>query len=116
MSTTLATITNLLPSNVMQLSAKGENWNIFQLCFTAAVQAKNCWSFFDGSNLCPMLTSPSTALVSKLTNCNRGEVVARNLLLLHIPDSLVIKVQQKGTMADAWVYIVNNQTVKIIYA
>ncbi len=116
MSTTLATVHDSLPSNVPTLSAKGENWNIFQLRFTAAVQAKNRWSFFDGSNPRPTLTSPSTALVSELASWDRGEAVARHLLLSRIPDSLAIKVQRKGTVAEAWAYIVDDQTVKTAYA
>ncbi|KAF9016881.1 hypothetical protein BDZ89DRAFT_909920, partial [Hymenopellis radicata] len=112
MSTTLATITDSLPANVPMLSTQGENWNIFLLRFSAAVQARNRWNHFNGSYPRPSLISPSTQLVSDLTTWERGEAVARNLLLSRIPDSLAIKIQRKGTVADAWAWIEQDQTEK----
>lgn len=54
MSVILPVTTDTLPTNVPKLDIKGANWAIFSLRFQVAVEAKELWSHFDGTSLCPV--------------------------------------------------------------
>ena len=59
MSTTLPITTDVLPSNVPKLDAKGTNWAIFSWRFQVAVEAKELWSaHLDGSAPRPVAATP----------------------------------------------------------
>jgi hypothetical protein len=125
MSTTVPVTTDTLPSNVPKLDIKGTNWAIFSLRFQIAVEAKELWDHFDGTNQSPVgtpTTSSGGATVATppdpdaLAKWQKSEKLARNLLAQRIPDSTVLRVRNLSDVATMWAEIVREYTQKGTYA
>ncbi|KIK36290.1 hypothetical protein CY34DRAFT_33746, partial [Suillus luteus UH-Slu-Lm8-n1] len=103
MSTAVPVTTDTLPSNVPKLDLKGTNWAIFSLRFQVAVEAKDLWKQFDGSNPKPISMS-------------KHENLAKHLLTQRIPDSTALRVRNLSDVAAMWKEIVREYTKKGAYA
>ena len=111
-----------LPSSVPKLDSSGLNWAIFSSHFQDAVEAKGYWGHFDGSAPCPIATSVTASDGTKTTNnspveqWNKDERLAKSLLTQKIPDSALMKIQNKKTVKDRWDIIVQEYTEKGSFA
>ncbi|KAG2074491.1 hypothetical protein BDR04DRAFT_992713, partial [Suillus decipiens] len=98
MSTTVPIMMNTLPINVPKLDIKGTNWVIFSLHFQIAIEAKDLWKQFNGTNpkpVSPSATSGGTTIVSPpnpvaLAQWQKHENLAKHLLTQCIPDSTAL--------------------------
>jgi hypothetical protein len=50
---------DVLPNSLPKLDVSGGNWVIFMLHFQTVVQGKGLWGHFDGSEICPVLSTPT---------------------------------------------------------
>ncbi|KIJ13490.1 hypothetical protein PAXINDRAFT_81161, partial [Paxillus involutus ATCC 200175] len=125
MSTTVPITTDTLPSNVPKLDIKGANWAIFSLRFQVAVEAKQLWKQFDGTDPRPVgisTTAPDgTVLESppdadELAKWLKSENIAKHLLTQRIPDSTALRVRNLVNVAAMWKEIVREYTEKGAYA
>ncbi|OAX31639.1 hypothetical protein K503DRAFT_671825, partial [Rhizopogon vinicolor AM-OR11-026] len=121
MSTTVPVTTDTLPSNVPKLDIKGTNWAIFSLRFQIAVEAKELWKQFDGTNPCPVGASTTatdgTVVVSppdadELAQWQKSENLAKHLLTQRIPDSTALRVRNHSDIVTMWKEIVREYTEK----
>jgi hypothetical protein len=87
---TLPITTDTLPNNVPKLDVKGTNWAIFSLRFQIAVEAKELWMHFDGTNPPPVgppvagpngTTVPSPPDPDDLAKWRKSENLAKHLLI-----------------------------------
>lgn len=123
MSTTVPVTTDTLPSNVPKLDLKGTNWAIFSLRFQTAVEAKDLWKQFDGSNPKPV-GSPATGGTTTvsppdpvaLAQWQKHENLAKHLLTQRIPDSTALRVRNLTDVVAMWKEIVREYTEKGAYA
>ena len=91
MSTTAFTTTDLLPSSVPKLMPTGLNWTAFAMSFQDAIKAKGLWGYFDGTAVCPVLSSPPKPNEElALTQWIKEDRTAKALLTHRIPDSTLI--------------------------
>jgi hypothetical protein len=124
MSTTVPVTMDTLPTNVPKLDIKGTNWAIFSLCFQIAVEAKDLWKQFDGTNpqpIGPLTTSGGTTVVSPpnpvtLAQWQKHESLTKHLLTQHIPDSTALCVQHLPDVVTMWKEIMREYTEKGAYA
>jgi len=124
MSTMVPVTMDTLPTNVPKLDIKGTNWAIFSLCFQVAVEAKELWKQFDGTNPKPTglpMTSGGTTTVSPpdpvaLAQWQKTENLAKHLLTQRIPDSTVLRVRNLPNIVAMWTEIVCKYTEKSAYA
>jgi hypothetical protein len=124
MSTTVPVTTDTLPTNVPKLDIKGTNWAIFSLRFQIAVEAKDLWKQFDGTNpkpVGPLATVGGTTVVSPpdpvaLAQWQKHENLAKHLLTQRIPDSTALRVWNLPDVVAMWNEIVREYTEKGAYA
>ena len=125
MSVILPVTTDTLPTNVPKLDIKGANWAIFSLRFQVAVEAKELWSHFDGTSLCPVAmevtasdgtvtTTPPDA--DELAKWLKSENLAKHLLTQRVPDSTALRIRNLPNVASMWNEIVREYTEKGAYA
>ena len=113
-SPTLTAVTDSLPSDVPKLSSDGMNWGIFEIWFSAAVKSKGRWLHFTGAAKRP--DDSKDAPGDSLSEWEKAESAAHNLLLQWIPDSAVIKLQCFTTVAEAWATLTYEYTHKGAFA
>jgi hypothetical protein len=109
-----------LPTNVPKLDIKGTNWVIFSLCFQVAVEAKELWKQFDGTNPKPTglpTSSGGTMTISPpdpvtLAQWQKTENLAKHLLTQRIPDSTALHVCNLPDVVAMWMEIVCEYTKK----
>jgi hypothetical protein len=124
MSTTVPVTTDTLPTNVPKLDIKGTNWVIFSLRFQVAIEAKELWKQFDGTNPKPVgspITSGGTTTVSPpdpvaLAQWQKHENLVKHLLTQHIPNSTALHVRNLTNIVAMWKEIVREYTEKGAYA
>lgn len=73
MSTTTASLNDILPSNFPKFYANGLNWAVFSLRFEDAVQEKGFWGHFDGTSSRPTADTPSTPTADELAAIEKWE-------------------------------------------
>ncbi|KAI0037753.1 hypothetical protein FA95DRAFT_1506534, partial [Auriscalpium vulgare] len=107
-----------LSSAVPKLDARGYNWAIWSTRFTVAVEAKEKWGHFDGTNTRPVAAAdPVTAEELALqATWDRDERTSKSLLTQRLPDSTVVRLKKLGTVAAQWASLVAEYTVKGAYA
>jgi gag-polypeptide of LTR copia-type len=116
MSTTLTT-TDLLPSSVPKLEPTGLNWTVFKLCFQDALHVKGFWGHFDGTVVCPVVSSPATTDETEaLALWKKNEWTAKSLLTQKIHDSALILVHSHTAVKDCWDAIVAEYSAKGTFA
>ncbi|KIK58812.1 hypothetical protein GYMLUDRAFT_170567, partial [Collybiopsis luxurians FD-317 M1] len=98
--------------NVPTLNPTGRNWAIFSLRFVSGVQGKGWWDHFTGAATCPVLSAPTTTLVTAMDSWEKDKAAARNLLLSKVPDSVALKLSKHTSIADAWSALVTEYTKK----
>ncbi len=117
MSVTITSLSDTLPSSVPKLDATGVNWAIFFVRFQDAVEAKGFWGHFDGTSVCPVLSTPPTADETAAKNqWEKDERSAKSLLTQKIPNSTLMRVHSKTAVKDRWDAIVKEYTDKGAYA
>ncbi|KIL55847.1 hypothetical protein M378DRAFT_90208, partial [Amanita muscaria Koide BX008] len=119
-----STSLNDVYSNVEKLDANGSNWYMFQLRFLSAAEYKEVSGQFDGSNQMPGPPTPIGENVKELTaeqkkeyatslaTWKKKEGTARYLLWSSIPNSILVKINRKPTVAEMWEWIVVEFTEK----
>ncbi|KAJ8585858.1 hypothetical protein M405DRAFT_744574 [Rhizopogon salebrosus TDB-379] len=115
---TLPITTDTLPNNVPKLDVKGTNWAIFSLRFQIAVEAKELWMHFDGTNPppCPNGTTiPSPPDPDDLAKWRKSENLAKHLLTQRIPNSTALHVRNLTDVTTMWAEIVREYTEKGTY-
>ncbi|KAG1784721.1 uncharacterized protein HD556DRAFT_1193168, partial [Suillus plorans] len=120
MSTTVPVTTDTLPTNVPKLDIKGTNWVIFSLRFQIAVEAKELWKQFDGTNPKPVGPSTTSGGVTTtsppdpvtLAQWQKSENLAKHLLTQRIPDSTMLCVWNLPDVVAMWKEIVREYTEK----
>jgi gag-polypeptide of LTR copia-type len=101
MSTTAFTTTNPLPSSVPKLMPTGLNWTTCAMHFQDAIEAKGLWGYFDGTAVCPVLSTPAKPEEElALTQWIKEDHSAKSLLTHHIPDSTLIQIHGKKSLKD----------------
>jgi hypothetical protein len=117
MSVTTTSLSDTLSSSIPKLDATGINWAIFSVHFQDAVEAKGFWGHFDGTSMCPELSSPATAEETAAKNqWEKDKWSAKSLLTQKIPDSMLMQVHSKMSMKEQWEAIVKEYTDKGAYA
>ena len=112
-----SSLSDTLPSTVPKLDAEGDNWAIFLVRFTDAVEAKGFWGHFDGSSSAPVTTTSSTeAEIAAKNQWEKDERSAKTLLTQRLPDSTVMEIHSKKTVKERWDAVVKEYTVKGAYA
>jgi gag-polypeptide of LTR copia-type len=113
-ASTLQAISDTLHSNIPKLASNSLSWVIFELQFSAAIKAKECWGHFEGKDSKPL---PPGALDDGMPapdptgeKWEKDEATTKNMLLQKIPDSMHMKIHQHTTVALAWASIVKEYT------
>ena len=139
-SVTTTSLADTLPSSVPKLDASGLNWAVFSLRFQDAVEAKGYWGHFDGTSErstapkledlpattavagetttdAPAPTTPSAEDLAAATNqWNKDERSAKSLLTQKIPDSALMRIQNKKSVKEQWDAITTEYTEKSTFA
>jgi gag-polypeptide of LTR copia-type len=116
MSTTLTT-TDILPSSVPKLMPTGLNWTTFAMHFQDAIEAKGLWGYFDGTAVCPVLSTPLKPEEElALTQWIKEDRSAKALLIHRIPDSTLIQIHGKKSLKDQWDLISKEFSSKSAFA
>src|SRR5258708_9850416 len=117
MSVTTTSLSDILPSSIPKLNATGINWAIFSVRFQDAVEAKGFWGHFDGTSMCPELSTSATANETAAKNqWEKDEQSAKSLLIQKIPNSTLMRVHSKTSVKERWEAIVKEFTDKGAYA
>jgi hypothetical protein len=119
MSTSTTSLSDTLPSTVPKLDSNGQNWAIFHLRFTDAIEAKGFWGHYDGSTPCPTLPGEPVptpgdraAHLTALSQWEKDERSAKTLLTQKLPDSTLLKIRLKKSVKERWEAVVKEYTEK----
>jgi len=132
-SVTATSLADTLPSSVPKLDASGLNWVVFSLRFQDAVEAKGYWGHFDGTSERPSVPKPEdlpamTAdapapaapsaedLAAAISQWDKDERSAKSLLTQKIPDSALMRIQNKKSIKKRWDAIITEYTEKGAFA
>jgi len=119
MSTTTASLNDILPSNVPKLEPNGLNWAVFSLHFEDAVQAKGFWGHFNGTTPCPTAAIESAPTAEELATIEKWEKdkrSSRSLLTQKLPDSALMRIRTKPSVRERWEAITKEFTEKGAFA
>jgi len=132
-SVTATPLSDTLLSSVPKLNASGLNWVVFSLRFQDAVEAKGYWGHFDGTSErpsvpkledLPAMTADAPApaapsaedLAAAISQWNKDERLAKLLLTQKIPDSALMRIQNKKSVKERWDVIITKYTEKGAFA
>lgn len=95
-------------NSVPRLDDTGKNFMIFQLRFRLAMEDKELWGHFDGTDPRPS----STADPADISAWEKHEAKARNRLAQKLTDSALTKLLHLSTANTMWASILNEYTIK----
>jgi len=119
MSTTTASLNDILPSNVPKLEPNGLNWAVFSLRFEDVVQAKGFWGHFNGTTPCPAAaieSAPTADELAAIEKWEKDECSSRSLLTQKLLDSALMCIRTKPLVRERWEAIMKEFTEKGAFA